>query len=335
MAANIGGAWALGVLAAGLATAGASNAQSYKVTAYVVSAGGPYTAEDYNHPLIGPPQFDGVGSFSITSPCSEPPPGSATCTQSGPTTSSPYLTSVRVSALSTETAYDYFNNRYYGYANTTAYANLANGTLGAFGQASPSINGGQTGPLSTADVSLADTLTFDIPGATPSTVTDVEISYTVYGAFLNQGGNLGDARLRSIVYFANGELDDTLDQSDSATSPILEGGANDAWVSSDVQLTGDGMTFTGVYALTGADPIAGVFAEMILYCAPGFECAYEHTGVLQVSLPPGDSYTSASGVFDTVPFVETVPEPATWALMLIGAGALGASLRRRRSFAVA
>ena len=46
-----------------------------------------------------------------------------------------------------------------------------------------------------------------------------------------------------------------------------------------------------------------------------------------VTPPPGTSY---SAVFD-IGSAAAVPEPATWALMLLGFGAVGWQLRRRRS----
>lgn len=47
-------------------------------------------------------------------------------------------------------------------------------------------------------------------------------------------------------------------------------------------------------------------------------------------LAEGLSYTSASGAFLTANDVAPVPEPASWALMIMGFGVAGATLRRRR-----
>lgn len=49
------------------------------------------------------------------------------------------------------------------------------------------------------------------------------------------------------------------------------------------------------------------------------------------------SFTSAPGVTDTISAdfePASVPEPATWAMMIVGFGAVGATLRRRRGLAV-
>ena len=50
------------------------------------------------------------------------------------------------------------------------------------------------------------------------------------------------------------------------------------------------------------------------------------TGAVNFALPAGVTFTSASGDFLTG---ATVPEPATWALMLVGIGLLGAAARWR------
>ena len=46
---------------------------------------------------------------------------------------------------------------------------------------------------------------------------------------------------------------------------------------------------------------------------------------ISISLPPGVTYTSASGVF-----LAGVPEPATWAILTAGLGLMGLAIRRRR-----
>jgi hypothetical protein len=59
-----------------------------------------------------------------------------------------------------------------------------------------------------------------------------------------------------------------------------------------------------------------------------------HTAGITFILPAHVSFTSASGVFlSQAPsdVASAVPEPATWAMMLIGFGAVGYSLRRKVS----
>ncbi|MBI1200442.1 MAG: PEP-CTERM sorting domain-containing protein [Phenylobacterium sp.] len=54
-----------------------------------------------------------------------------------------------------------------------------------------------------------------------------------------------------------------------------------------------------------------------------------HTGAIGVQAPSGVDYSSASGVFLTD--TGAVPEPATWAVMILGFGLAGGTLRRRRA----
>jgi hypothetical protein len=54
---------------------------------------------------------------------------------------------------------------------------------------------------------------------------------------------------------------------------------------------------------------------------------YGHTMTFEWDLPPGTTYTSASGVFGTGH--AAVPEPATWAMMILGFGGAGVVIRRR------
>src|SRR5215831_16133670 len=80
-------------------------------------------------------------------------------------------------------------------------------------------------------------------------------------------------------------------------------------------------------------------------CGGNFPCGTKvadnsvvNTGGLYAS--PGDqsSYVQDWAVgsqFTNYAFIAGVPEPATWAMMLIGVGALGATMRRRTAKAVA
>lgn len=61
---------------------------------------------------------------------------------------------------------------------------------------------------------------------------------------------------------------------------------------------------------------------------------FDQVGYAQVSAGPNIFFTDASsggtGTVSVTPVTSGAPEPATWAMMLIGFGALGASLRMRR-----
>lgn len=96
---------------------------------------------------------------------------------------------------------------------------------------------------------------------------------------------------------------------------------------------------TGYYQTTLSIPVGetslGVGALLNLDCRGGGVCDFGHTGAIGLGpLPTGLSYTSASGTFltalDTGPGgVGGVPEPATWAMMILGLGMIGAIARSR------
>lgn len=100
------------------------------------------------------------------------------------------------------------------------------------------------------------------------------------------------------------------------------------WV--DFSLDGTTLTFgegnPGTYSLVSPTPfffVSGPFAPATTGGRPTYD----------VSFPPGaetlDLVDPATGISTTVT-VTPVPEPAAWAMMLIGVGGLGAILRGRR-----
>jgi hypothetical protein len=70
------------------------------------------------------------------------------------------------------------------------------------------------------------------------------------------------------------------------------------------------------------------FAAIGAEASRGGTADFGHTMRFTWEVPDGVSYTSASGSFmNGVP--SAVPEPATWAMMIVGVGLVGATLRRR------
>lgn len=71
--------------------------------------------------------------------------------------------------------------------------------------------------------------------------------------------------------------------------------------------------------------------ELLSANAYGATVDYSHTSTLSLVLPEGVTYTSASGTFLSEADPSAVPEPATWAMMIAGVGAVGFAIRRRKA----
>lgn len=89
------------------------------------------------------------------------------------------------------------------------------------------------------------------------------------------------------------------------------------------------------YALTlrsfGKTVTLYTYMEIATSARNGGFADFGHTMRFNWGLPPGTTYTSASGVFSESPVPTGVPEPASWALMILGFGGAGAVLRRARA----
>ena len=104
--------------------------------------------------------------------------------------------------------------------------------------------------------------------------------------------------------------------------------------------TFDNGFMTGFYQTTISIPTGltslGVGARIDLDCRAGAVCDFGHTGAFTFGDTPGGlSWTSESGSFLTAlgptdPGGGGVPEPATWAMMILGFGLIGTTARSRR-----
>ena len=92
----------------------------------------------------------------------------------------------------------------------------------------------------------------------------------------------------------------------------------------------------GTLALEGPDFYLAIYAagKFPIFGLPRVQDVTASDGIGTVG-PNGDYYhfnvSFSGGNFSQVPPVPAVPEPATWGMMILGFGVVGASLRRRRS----
>lgn len=219
-------------------------------------------------------------------------------------------------------------------AAATASADLAQGKVHLYASAG--------GPLAgaTANAELNDTLHFTIAGANASTISYIPVSF----AFDGKAPTTGDPAHASgeLTYgftfggasaYEYGDYGAGIYQPNAgyptftyASAPRVNG-----WVSSSfATYTPTDTRFTGIYEVIGASAVIPIDFRLGL-SAGNVTLDYLNTGSVSIGKVAGVSFTSDSGVFLTGnPTVGGVPEPASWALMMAGFGAVGAAIRRRR-----
>jgi hypothetical protein len=180
-----------------------------------------------------------------------------------------------------------------GTASAFATANLAAGTMGVLA------NGSVTGAaVSTGNAmaTMSDRLTFQVPGATASTVTNIGISYQLNGSFALLGNSMARSGVTTYMSLGNGIMWWHYFTDDDPPANVVQNGG---WNSFQyVSQTGNSFIFNGVISLSGANPTANLVAQLALQCQSA-NCDYSHAGAVTLSLPPGVTFTSASGTFLT------------------------------------
>jgi len=180
-----------------------------------------------------------------------------------------------------------------GTASASASANLGAGTLGVLANGSPT---GATVSSAGAMASMSDLLTFHVPGGTASTITNIGISFQMNGTFALLGNSQAYNGLTTYMSFGNGIIWWHYFTQDSPPAQIVQNGG---WNSFDIpSQTGSSFVFNGVLSLAGANPTANLVAQLALQCQSA-TCDYSHAGVVTLTLPPGVTFTSASGTFLT------------------------------------
>lgn len=223
-------------------------------------------------------------------------------------------------------------------ASSNVSASLVTASLHFLASDNSTPNDGN-GSGSSAEIS--DVLHFTAQGATASTVSAINLTFTVDGTFMPTGSNnnSGVSTEQGDFYGAlvlGGHHANFFFKNDS-TNAYKTSGAFDqypypfdigSWTHNAAFTSA---TFTGTYYFTGLSSDVPVTLNANMDCNDGLICDFANTAKLQLSLPTGVTYTSASGVFLTgTGSIGSVPEPASWAMLVVGFAAVGTMARRRR-----
>ncbi|KTT71870.1 PEPxxWA-CTERM sorting domain-containing protein [Sphingomonas endophytica] len=220
-----------------------------------------------------------------------------------------------------------------GAGAASAYVDLAQGKMGAYASAPqlPPEEMGQLNLTSTASASFKERLLFTAAGATYKTLTKIDYEVTLHGVFSGTGG---------------WGLDGALGKADQYGSQFAVGGTSMA--DGAVSWRKGGATYTALSATEGVfrgsasfwgeswNPLFELQLDLHAYSMNPDTLAsgladMGNTATIKFSLPGNVTMTSASGQFLTGGAAAGVPEPATWAMMLLGFGAVGVAVRRRRA----
>jgi hypothetical protein len=301
-----------------------------------INYGRGYNAGNYLDGEPGGPGFTSYGGNACT-------PGQyLSCTEggSGTTDSSPDLKAATESTSYDETSLpnpEYYPQGLHAAGSAYATASLAGGSVGIAASGTYGLSGccsGQDGGTGTSSAEDIDLLHFNVAGAGPGTMTIIGLSFHVHGgmdAFTPAGDSHGG--LTSVFELGGGFFEGSVYSGPNAYTPTFsEAGQTGGRLTDSVTQNAPGdFTFNATYGLTGASQDLGIAEYLEAGCGDGTACDYAHTGTVAFTLPSNVTFTSDSGVFLT----QGVPEPATWAMMLIGVGGLGAVLRQRRELASA
>jgi hypothetical protein len=257
---------------------------------------------------------------------------------STPATNTTGLTAASV-AISNVVGYSP-DNGVTGFADASAYADLASGTVDAFAAGLPCAPATDLcSDAGTAFGEMQDSLTFT---NTTGSIQDITLSWTFDGSITNNatapaGPNYTIYSLfcfaQGVSCFGNanslphGPISTSLFEMEDADGTVTTTAPTTGWASTSI--TGDPTDglFDGVFAVPTGTSSESLNAYLFVSCGMA-TCDFSHTGDLSIGpLPDGVTYTSGSGVLLT----SATPEPRSWLLMLSTVVFLLVGLRCRRN----
>jgi hypothetical protein len=171
-----------------------------------------------------------------------------------------------------------------------------------------------------ADELAVYNLMFDVAGATPSTVTTVDVNLLITGSLSSSDDSSEDSVLTSFLGLEVGW--------NGAASPSFESGTspNSNWTIGC--FTTSCVSLQYAYTFTGPTGDFGLLdlENNAFQCMGGDACSESYNEAISLTLPSGVTYTSDSPTFLTA---SSAPEPGTLSLFALGGIAALIAMRLR------
>ncbi|HTW67448.1 MAG TPA: PEP-CTERM sorting domain-containing protein [Bryobacteraceae bacterium] len=254
---------------------------------------------------------------------------------STPSTNTLGLTSASV-AITNGQSYDP-QNGVTGYADSSAYANLATGKVGVYATGLPcSPQNALCSDQGEGVAEMQDALTFT---NTTGTVQDITLSWSFDGS-ISPNDAEANSTFISLFCFGSGITcfgdpnagihtpnSESLFEYQDADGTVTNTQPSEGWVSTSIMpgANGTSETFEGTFAVPTGLSTDSLNAYLYASCLMA-TCDFSNTGQFSIGgLPDGVSFTSSSGVLLTA----ATPEPNSW-LLCLAAIAAAVLVRRRR-----
>ena len=229
-------------------------------------------------------------------------------------------------------------------ATAASSADLATASLHLFGTDSgvtPYVSSAELPHGSTSNyAAFTDVLHFAVSGASSTSVTPFTLVFGLDGTMRSSQNDASSGEIFGQMTFGGSDARFDLRNNASTGFQTAVGyldtypsNAPGVWTTNADHSVN---TYTQTFSILGSSQDFAVALFGNLECSTGMACDYGNTARLHLQLPTGTSFTSDSGAFLTTetpppppPVGGAVPEPSTWAMMLIGFGGVGLSMRRR------